>query len=691
MRNFIIAVLIAAFYLTMDSFFKPESLTKFNNNFIDMFFNIRGELPVDERIAIIDIDEKSLGELGQWPWSRDTIATILDNLNSAGVGAIGLDMVFAEKDRTGEENDKILATTLARTPTILGFVLDFEQGLGKEAPKIPVSYIKENEMPGFIPEAVGVVPNLKVMQESAYSSGFFNMFPDVDGIVRYVPMVFEYKGQIYPSLSFEMMRAAIGEDTVFIEYDGQGVQTISFGGMNIPTDKFGRLFVNYRGAGFSYPYISALDIYNNTFEKKEIEGKMVLLGTSASGLKDIRHSPYDTAIPGVEIHANVLDNLMNETYLKSPSYEYWINSPLIFFSALLLGFMLSRLSALMSILFSVLYIIGLMAGLYYVMFELGLVLNVIYPILTVLTTLIVLFFVNYYIENKQKQVIIDKFSRKVSPAVANELIKSGQLEFQGSTREVTIFFSDVRSFTTISESFESAYGLIQYLNEYMSPMSEIIIESGGTIDKYIGDAIMAYWNAPLDVEEHADRAVMASIKQIEALDPLNEKLLKESKPRIEIGIGLHTGEAVVGEMGSMGRSDYTIIGDNVNLGSRIEGLCKPYGAKILISETTHAQLKGTYKIRFVDNVTVKGKERPVKLYEVLGSGSFSSAEQKELHVYDKAHALYDKEEYAKAKEVFELLNERRPHKLYAMYAERCQQLVDGEVKMENGVFKHVTK
>jgi adenylate cyclase len=674
----------------------PSSLDRFNNNFIDMFFNIRGDKAVDERIAIVDIDEKSLSVLGQWPWSRDKVAKILDNLTSAGAGVIGLDMVFAEQDRTGDKHDQTLAQSLAASPTILGFIFNYDKELSKKSPNIPVTYL-ETTQEGLevrrdaIPNALGVLPNIDILQNSAYSSGSFNMIPDADGIVRRVPVVLQYKDKIYPSLSFEMVRAAIGEDTVFVEYDNTGVEFVSFGGMSIPTDHHGRVFVNYRGGGFSYPYLSAVNIYNNNFDRADVEGKMILLGTSASGLLDIRSTPFDIAVPGVEIHANMIDNIITGDFLSSPPYLIGINFVLIIFSSFFLAFILSRLSSVLAIITSVVYMILFVVALYMIMIEMLLVLNIIYPILGALLTLIILFFVNYYIESKQKQVILDKFSRKVSPAVANELIASGKLEFEGTVREVTIFFSDVRNFTSISESFESAYHLIEYLNEYMSPMSDIIIESEGTIDKYIGDAIMAYWNAPLDVEDHPDRAVGAAIDQIAALVPLNKKLIQENKPLIDIGIGLHTGEVVVGEMGSYGRSDYTIIGDNVNLGSRIEGLCKPYGAKILISESTKERLKQTYKIRQVDKVTVKGKERPVVLYEVMGRGEFNEDEKAELLRYEIAQELYNSEAYQDAKDAFEQLNNDRPHTLYAMYAVRCQKFIDGELKMVNGVYKYDTK
>jgi adenylate cyclase len=251
------------------------------------------------------------------------------------------------------------------------------------------------------------------------------------------------------------------------------------------------------------------------------------------------------------------------------------------------------------------------------MFYYEIVLNIVYPIMSVFTTILTLFVIKLFFESRQKDQILGKFSRKVSPAVAQTLIKSGNVDFSAEDKEVTIFFSDVRNFTTISEGFESAHKLIEYLNRYMSPMSEIIINHEGTIDKYIGDAIMAYWNAPLDVSHHADHALQSALEQLAQLDILNEDLKKDGLPHIAIGIGIHTGDAVVGEMGSIDRSDYTIIGDSVNLASRVEGLCKQYKAEILITEATKSRLKKKYNMKKVDSVTVKGKSRPVTIYQVL--------------------------------------------------------------------------
>jgi len=707
--NFIIIMTTLLLVVSMEYLFLQN--TKFiniiNSNLTDSAFLYRGTLPADKRIVIIDVDEKSLKSLGQWPWSRNKIAKILENLNDAGAAIIGLDMVFAEHDSSSPINiakeanisvdkladfDKILADTLSQTPTISGFIFNFEDTIKNEPPNSNAMFIqhgKGDEEHLFT--AQGITTNIPILQQAAYSSGSFNTLPDSDGIVRYVPLLFAYDDSIYPSLSFEMVRALLGEKKVEIFYDESGVSGIKMGNLEIPTDKQGRLFINYKGGAKSYRYISALDIYNNSFDKKEVEENIILLGTSASGLLDLRATPFESIYPGVEVHANAIDNLINSDIIASPSYIRGLTATAIMVSVLVTALIISFATPLLSF--------GLIVGFlmietwyfYDMLFEEHLLPNFAYPLLGTLITTFVLTFMKIYFENRQKMMISEKFAKKVSPQVAAKLLKSSKDAFSVAEVEVTIFFSDIRDFTSISEGFDNPKILIDYLNTYMSPMSQIIIDHEGTIDKYIGDAIMAYWNAPVSVKNHADKAVSAAIKQIEALEKLNETLKLKSYPPIKIGIGLHTGNAIVGEMGSEGRSDYTVIGDSINLGSRIEGLCKPYGAKILISQATKKQLKERYKIREVDRVQVKGKDKAVTIYEVLGFGVFEGSELVTHEHYIRARKLYKeakfKEAYAKFFKAYELEN----CKLFALFMDRCVENQKKDLKEVDSIYKYTTK
>jgi len=684
-------------------YFNPPSLEKFNSNLIDMAFNIRGDVNASKDIVVVDIDEKSLQKLGQWPWSRDKVAQILQNLTFSNVGIVGFDMVFAEEDRTSPKKilkdlniskdvldyDKIFADTLLNSPAILGFVFNFEQNITTNKPPLQNAiFIEKNKSDtnNYLPQAKGYTNNIPLLSSSAYSSGSFNMFSDSDGVVRYVPMLFSYNGSIYPSLTLEMIRAMLGVKVVEIYYDENGVAGIKIGDIEIPTDRYGRVFVNYRGDGKSYRYISAVDIYEHNFDIKDLEGKIVLFGTSASGLLDLRSTPFSSIFPGVEIHANVLDNIINNDFISSPSYLLGENIFNIFVFAILLAVILSFLSPFTILVVSFFFIGGMLYYFYYQMFYEGVLLNFLYPFLAVIATIFYILFNKLFVESKQKELIKKKFTTKVSPAVVDELLKD-DVDLSAKEHEITIFFSDIRDFTTISEEFGSAKKLVEYLNSYLSAMSEIVIAENGTIDKYIGDAVMAYWNAPVKQNDHADMAVRCALKQLESLDELNKTL----SPAISIGIGIHTGVATVGEIGSKSRSDFTVIGDSVNLCSRLEGLTKAYGARIIISEDTKMKLKDSYKIRELDLVQVKGKNKSIKIYEVLGFGEFDKSELEREKLYIKAIELYRNADFIEAGKVFEKLSSLYGEYLYKMYLQRCEEFLNKDIKDFNGVYKFVTK
>ncbi len=702
----IISIVIITVFGLM-ALYNPTSINKINNTLIDTAFVLHKPKDADKRILIVDIDEKSLKALGQWPWSRNKIAKILTNLTNAGASIIGLDIVFAEKDNTSPINiakelnisidkladyDKILAKTLTKTPTITGFIFDLKNKNTNQAPNSNAIYIQRGkDEKNWLLQAKGVTPNIPIIQSSAFSSGSFNTIPDDDGIVRRVPLLFSYENSIYPSLSFEMVRALLGSRRVDIFYDENGVKEIDVGGLKIPSDRYGRLYVNYHGGAKSYQYLSAVDIYNNSFDHNKVKNNIIIIGTSAVGLLDLRSTPFSNAYPGVEVHANVIDDIINQDFIQVPSDLIARTLSMIIFSVISTTLIIMFSSPVVSFFLSIGFLALLETFLYQTLFKEHMLLNFAYPLLTTLSTIFILSFVKIYKEHKQKEIISDKFAKKVSPQVAAQLLKNPEDIFTTSQEEITIFFSDIRNFTTISESFEDPKILINYLNTYMSPMSEIIIKQEGTIDKYIGDAIMAYWNAPLRIKNHADKAVSAAIQQIEELKNLNLTLQKNNYPPIDIGIGIHTGEAIVGEMGSQGRSDYTVIGDSINLGSRIEGLCKTYGAKILISKDTKDLLQQKYRIREVDLVQVKGKNHAVKIYEVLGFGDFEGKE-KELHKqYLYAKRLYNEARFKESLSLFEQLNKKSPHTLYGLYIQRCKSYQNKKIKDFDGIHRFTTK
>lgn len=723
-----ISILLSSGYLFMPSYF--QSL---DDRVRDFYFNFRGSEKASDDVVIVDLDEKSIKELGQWPWERDKFAQILTNLGNYGVGIIGLDMVFSEADKTSPDKfakkwgirtknlpdyDFILSQAVAQTPTVLGYVFDFNTNNTNEAPQIPAIFIEKNKPEReFLPLAHGVLTNLEVIQKNAYSSGYMNNIPDETGVIRSVPLCIKYDDTVYPSLAFEMYRIAVDSKKVILTYSDGGIENVQLGSQEIKADRFGRLYLNFRGPAKSYKYISAVDVYNNTADKKSLEGKFVLIGTSAYGLMDLRSTPMDSVIPGVEVHANMIDNLLNNDMLRKPSWEELANIGAIFIISFIVIFIYSRLSLASLVIIYPSTIFVFSYANYYLLFTEHIIINSIFPLFAIIFSLIGILGVNYMFETRQKDMIKGKFASKVSASVMEDILKNADSNtLDGAQREITVFFSDVRGFTNISEAMGNAKSLIKFMNEIMEPMTEIIIQENGTVDKYIGDAIMAYWNAPLDVLHHADRAVSASLRQLHNLKSLNEKLRKNPEfenvtkmadenhiPIVDIGIGLNSGIAIVGEMGSTKRSDYTVIGDPINVGARLESLCKYYNSRLNISNFTKNLLEEKYIFRFLDLVTVKGKIEPLEIWQVHDFDKegteplfYSNKEEllKELDFYHKAIELYKAEKFAEALAIFKVLNgwENKSNlKIYDIYIERCEHYIEFPPQNFNGVFVHTTK
>ncbi|WP_373035056.1 CHASE2 domain-containing protein [Sulfurimonas sp.] len=723
-----ISILLSSAYL-----FLPAHFQSLDNRVRDFYFKFRGPQKASDDVVIVDIDEKSIKELGQWPWERDKFAQILNNLTASGAGIIGLDIVFSEADKTSPkllakkwgiddkkmpDYDLILSQTIASTPTILGYVFDFNADNANDAPQVPAIFVEKSKKDmEFLPIARGVLTNLKLIQNASYSSGYMNNIPDESGIIRSVPLLIKYQKQLYPSLAFEMYRIATQSTKVVTTYSEVGIENIRVGKQYIPSDRFGRLHVNFRGPFKSYSYISAVDIYNKSFDEKLIEGKFVLIGTSAYGLMDLRSTPMDNVIAGVEVHANMIDNLLNDDMLRKPGWAEVADLTAIMIIAFIVIFIYSRFSLLvLSIVYAISFI-GLMYANYYLLFTELVIINSIFPLFSIFLSLVGTLGVNYFFETRQKEIIKGKFASKVSASVMEDILKNAESNaMEGQEKEITVFFSDVRGFTNISESMGDAKRLIRFMNDIMEPMTEIIIDEKGTIDKYIGDAIMAYWNAPLDVENHADRAVRASLRQLHKLKSLNEELREDPEfknvtkmaddnniPIVDIGIGLNSGPAIVGEMGSSIRSDYTVIGDTINLGSRLESLCKYYNSRLNISNFTKSQLKGKYIYRYLDLVTVKGKSEPVEIWQIHDFDEeekeplfYSSRKEllEELEAYHRAIELYKSQKFAEALDIFKELNalEHKSNlKIYDIYIERCEHYIEMPPENFNGVFVHMTK
>lgn len=753
----------------------PSQFEVFDNKLRDMLFINRGTIEHTGQVVIIDIDERSLKEIGQFPWKRNDVAKMINNLGEAGASAIGLDIMFPEPDKSSPHRvlselgiadivpkdkhinyDELLASAVAKTPTVLGYIFDFdgrEIHKNKEAPKISATFIKRNKGEyEYLPEADGVITNIPIIQNASLTSGFFNVWPDSDGVIRSVPLAIIYDSNVYPSLALELVRMAYQEERIDVIYDELGVRSISLAGQEIPTDVNGRIAVNYRGPSSTFDYISAVDIIKGDFNPADIEGKIVLIGTSAAGLLDIRNMPYDSVFPGVEVHANVIDNIIVGDFLHIPAVAPALNIVIILIIAIVvvtaIGY--SGALALPSIIavtaFLLLYFIN------YLLFTGGIILSIFYPLFTLIMSALASINTGYFFETRQKNLIRGKFASKVSPQVMEDIIKnaaSGKDTFIAKEHEISVTFSDVRNFTNISEAAGGANTLIQFLNQYMDEMTNIITKYEGTVDKFIGDAIMSYWNAPAVVKNHVEKAVEATLEQIHAVAPLNEKVKQDERftsickmaedmgvEPIEIGIGINLGVAIIGEMGSSGRSDYTAIGDPINLGARLEALCKYYNSMCNISNHVKDRIpQDKYIFRFLDLVTVKGQSIPVEIWQIIDYADLSKTQWKtplyltrsvsydvdsegntvisssdsdisgavekqrlldELEYYDSGIEAYKDARFEDALKIFRDIQDNWPDKtnknIYNMYIERCEHYIEEPPGDDfNGVFVHKTK
>ncbi len=695
----------------------PETYQSIDNRLRDFMFVSRGKQEDSKAISIVTIDEVSLKELGQWPWERTKIAQMLQNLSAAGATIIAMDVFFSEVDKTSPQKiaasfnfpkdflqslpdyDQIMADSLANTPTVLGYIFDLQQQRNTESFPMLNATIAEKNFSGtdFLPLAKGVTLNLERFQDKALSSGFINNIPDASGMIRRVPLVIKYQEIVFTSLAMEVYRLLAGVESININYLPTGISSLELvspeGSSIIPTDRHGRLFLNFLGPQKSFSYLSAKDVINNQFDRSLVKDKIILFGATSVGLMDLRATPFDNALPGIEVHATAIENILKENYLHNPDWSEGATVLMLLIIGLILTVFYSFLPAYSIVL---LMVVSLYSSYYlfdYLLFSQGLILNLLFPIVSIIVLTIGSTLINYFLENRQRKIIRENFARKVSSAVVDDILKNENTDLLiAQEKEISIFFSDIRGFTSISEALGSPTKLIDVLNIYMTPMVDSIMHSQGTVDKFIGDAIMAYWNAPHHVENHADEAILSALEQMKQLKQVNITLQKKYQLSIDIGIGINTGMATVGEMGSSGRSDYTIIGDAVNLASRLEGLNKPYGTNIIISEFTLGQAEQEYIVRELDKVRVKGKKEGIGIYEILARGSAEGELKEQLTNYHQALNLYYDAKFITAKESFDKLLELHPDsQLYALYRQRCQQYINHPPADFDGVFTHTNK
>lgn len=661
---------------------------------------------LDRRIVIVDIDEKSLAEEGRWPWGRDKLAIMLNNLFSHyKVAVVGFDIVFAEKDdssglktleqlgrdelknipqfqsslarlRPQLDHDQLFARTLAEHPVVLGYYFtNFQDRVSGvlPAPTFSAGAFK-NSRSAFV-AASGYGANLPEFQNAANIAGHFNPYTDFDGVARRVPMLIEYDGAYYEAFSLAVVQTFYGASPIraVTEKDsgGEALEWLRTDKLKIPLDENISTLVPYRGRQGSFPYISASDVLHGRTDVAAMAGAIVLVGTTAPGLMDLRSTPVGAVYPGVEIHANLIAGMLDNNIKEKPAYMQGADFTQMLLIGLLLAFFMPSLSPVKAsflALAALLWAIG-------TNFALWQYANMVMPLAATVTMIVTQFGVGmsygFYIEAHTKRQISGLFGQYVPPELVDEMSENpDSFTMEGENREMTVLFADVRNFTRISEGLDPKT-LSKLMNKYMTPMTYAIHQHRGTIDKYIGDAIMAFWGAPLADPEHARHAVMAALEMQETLAALRPQFVAGGLPEIRIGIGINTGMMSVGNMGSEFRMAYTVMGDAVNLCSRLEGLTKQYGVGILVSGETQKSLPDIV-FRELDKVRVKGKDIPVSIYEPLGlAEKIDPTMQNELQQFQQAIELYRAQKWELAEACFLNLQNAFPHDtVYRLYLQR---------------------
>jgi adenylate cyclase len=663
----------------------------------DVRFRARGSIDPDKRVVIAAIDEKSINELGRWPWDRKTIARLVENLNFYGVKTIAFDIIFSEPSNIA--SDKALSDALQRNKNvILGY---FFRSEGEPPPKEALMLLEDarikivkttgnvTEVPVHSYPAVEL--NIPIIAQSARSSGYFNIIPDSDGILRSANILMLYDGYVYPSLPLAALRHYMGSEIV-LEIANYGVDNLLIGKYRIPCDESGRLTLNYYGKQGIFRTISAVDIIKKRLKPDSLKDALIFVGATEIGISDLRATPVDPVLPGIEVHATVVSNALQKRLLIRDGRVIALDIVFIVVFTLILT---TLLSFVRRTLFALLLFITTL-GLYYITNHLAfkyypLNTSVLFPLISITLSYLGSEAYRNLIEEKQSRFLKKAFSSYVSPDLVGEIIKRpDMLKLGGEKKEITVLFSDIRGFTTLSERL-TPESLVSVLNQYLSPMTDIVLKNKGTLDKYIGDAIMAIYNAPLNIEDHAALACKSAIDMLEKLKELNNSFKEKGLPEIDIGVGINTGDVIVGNMGTDMRFDYTAIGDTVNLASRLEGMNKVYKTHIIISEFTVKQLndleKADFKVRGLDMIKVKGKDKPVTIYQVS-----SGMDEALIRRFEDALQLYRKQQFKEAKEIFERLESEYGDKTAGVFAERCTEFIENPPLPDwDGVYVAKTK
>ena len=674
-------------------------------------------------VAIIDIDDKSLQIEGRWPWPRALLGTLIDRLQEEGVVVVAMDMMFPEKeinivDTIQEELAKkklgspALDSVLVQIQPELNNDLKFAKSMAGKDEVLGMTLLPRAETSGMLPApmmvlstneqqlefftAKGYLSSIPMLQTAAKNAGFINVYADPDGIIRRVPVLMRYQNNLYPSLAFEAVRLFLLSNVKLLtaNYDNSlQLEAVELGNHVIPTDSFGQVLIPFRGKSYTFTYYSATDVLHKKLPPNALAGKIVFLGTSATGLGDLRATAIQGVFPGVEIQATIADGILTNNFSYKPAWAIGAEIAITIFLGLILALLFPFFGPRSLTLACIFIPILLIFSNNLLWEKTGLIIFILIPILLTIILALMNMIYGYLFETRKRERIKEMFGQYVPEEHIDEMLKgSGNFGLSGEDREMTVLFADIRNFTSISEPM-TALELKDMLNQFFTPMTEIIFKHHGTIDKYIGDLIMAFWGAPLKDKRHAQHAISAALEMQREVDKLKPIFAERGWAEVNIGIGLNSGVMSVGDMGSQFRRNYTVLGDAVNLGSRVEGLTKFYGVKIMVTEATQKNQE-KFIFRALDRVRVKGKKLGISIYEVIRHRLNAPPELvQEIKISEQALDLYFKQQWDEALQLFDSLHAAHPEvKLYKLYQERIHEFKQNPPPQDwDGVYVHTSK
>lgn len=681
----------------------------------------------DVRVVIVDIDDKSIQTVGRWPWPRDKLATVVDKLSNAGAVLLAFDITFSDPETNIAEvilkevketkpndkkvisyvqelvpqfnNDQKFKSAITQIDTVLGYVFHNNlklNSVGKLSP--PFSKLDKNISERLVVHDMQKYrASLADLVNVSIGGGFLTIFPDSDGLLRHAPLILKHNDGLYPSLALEAVKQYLLLDEIKVSTsqlnDTIVINDILLGEKSIPVDQYGQVFIPFSEKAKNTLLISALDVLNNKYDPKSVQDAIVIIGSTSLTLGDLHATPKNPTYPGIKVHANIIHGLLAGYF---PHYPSWAKGAELL-ATLALGLTCSLLfpflSALLTTGLTLVFGLSVIYGDFLLLRDGHIVLSVISPVLLLVLIAISNLTLGYFFEGRVKSKLTALFGQYIPSELVEQMSQSpDNYHLESETKELTVLFSDIRNFTSISESI-SGDQVKLLLNTFFTPITAIIFKHHGTIDKYVGDMVMAFWGAPVKIENQSASALYCALEMIKATKALKGKFAKLGLPEVKIGIGINTGLMNVGDMGSDFRRSYTVLGNAVNLGSRLEGLSKQYGVDIVVGEET---MKGNSAFIFIhlDKVRVKGMKKPCDIYALICCKDELSMELDiEIKAYQKAINLYFAEKFNEALRMFKKLKEKHPNKqLYKLYIDRIESLISNpKITNWDGVFDWKTK